>query len=365
MQPLNLIMQLCVQKLLSFLQVEISVNNPASCLNLMKPNLRYINVGAVLLFSFVILFLVISFGCRTEDVGMRMSGIVLDEGMRPVKGLGIVCLPAIIKEGMLEPGFWIYDYPSNLKSVTDRNGFFKFSNLPHGPIKFALTLWLDKKTQTRQYQLISIKIGTLRYHPYGIYPKYFAFEIKPDPHFENIEVIVRPLTQSRHKAPSKRKKDEVKQNVPQPPPELLKPEPQWVINPANGHAYKRIRCISRDEAQAIAAAEGAYLVAINDETEQKWLEGAFGTHLYWIGLSDAAEEGNWKWSDGSPLTYTNWGPEDRFTNTFSAEKTDYAVMSFVNGEWHPVGIEDLFWRAIGQAILEKESLITSTTAEDR
>ncbi|RKU18390.1 hypothetical protein C6501_02890 [Candidatus Poribacteria bacterium] len=447
MQPSNLITQLISQRSVTFLQGLITVRTPERFPSFTKRNSQNINIGGAILLCFAILFFIAFYGCTTEEVGVKMSGIVLDEGGMPVKGLAIVCQPARTKEGELEHGFWIQDYPSHLKSVTDKNGRFKFSNLPYGPIKFALTSWLDKKTQIRQYQLISIKIGTLRYHPYGIHPKYFAFEIKPDPHFENIEVAVRPHTQirarvvlksgkplvntrvlvARHRRESTGKKqnegtweietdskgyfmfslhdyrvpayytltvryqdaraeseefkvnrselcdivlklnmdkvpkmskidrtDEEQQNIPQPPSELMTPDPNWVINPANGHAYKRIRCISRDEAQAIAASEDAYLVAINDEAEQKWLEGVFGTHLYWIGLSDTKEESNWKWSDGQPLTYTNWGPANRFHNSVSAEEKDYAVMSFVEGEWHPVGIGDLFWRATGQAILEKE-----------
>ena len=459
MQPSNLITQLICQRSATFLQGLITVGTLERFPSSTKRNSQNLNVDSVIFLCFGILFFIVFSGCATEDVGVSISGIVFDEGRKPVKGLAIVCQPAIIKDGELESGFWIRDYHPHLKSVTNKNGRFKFSNLPPGPIKFALTPWLDKKSQIRQYQLISIKIGTLRYHPYGIHPKYFAFELKPDPHFENIEVTVRPHTQirarvvlkngktlantrvlvARHRRESASKKqndgtwevetdskgyfmfslhdhrvpayytlsvryqearaesaefkvnrselrdnivlrlnmdkvpkmskidstDEVQQNVPQPPPELMSPEPKWLINPANGHAYKRIECISRDEAQAIAAAEDAYLVTINDEEEQKWLEGAFGTHLYWIGLSDAKEEGNWKWSDGQPLTYTNWVPKDRFHNSLSAEEKDYAVMSFVDGEWHPVGIGDIFWRTTGQAILEKGNLIAGTSTADK
>ena len=31
------------------------------------------------------------------------------------------------------------------------------------------------------------------------------------------------------------------------------------------------------------------------------------TGAYWIGLSDQVENGKWIWTDGSPLSYTNWG----------------------------------------------------------
>lgn len=129
----------------------------------------------------------------------------------------------------------------------------------------------------------------------------------------------------------------------------------WVVNPANGHAYKKIRCRSLDDARKRANAEGAYLVAINDEAEQKWLSGVFRNRLYWIGLSDAETEGEWIWQNGEPLTYINWGQKQRFPrSTLSEEEKDSVVMTFVDGTWHAVGPGDLFWRLARQAIIEKD-----------
>ena len=48
-------------------------------------------------------------------------------------------------------------------------------------------------------------------------------------------------------------------------------EGMWAINPDNRHAYKVIHCKTREEALAQATAQGAHLVAINDEAEQHWL----------------------------------------------------------------------------------------------
>ena len=128
----------------------------------------------------------------------------------------------------------------------------------------------------------------------------------------------------------------------------------WAVNPANGHAYRKIRCRSLEDAKDRAAAEGAYLVAINDEAEQKWLLGLFGNHLYWIGLSDAEKDGEWVWQNGEPLTYTNWGAKHSFPrSTLSPEDKDSAVMTFINGQWHAVGPGDLLWRTTKMAILEK------------
>lgn len=128
----------------------------------------------------------------------------------------------------------------------------------------------------------------------------------------------------------------------------------WIVNPSNGHAYKRIKCKSLEDAKKQARAAEAYLVAINDEAEQKWISGIFGNHLYWIGLSDSKTEGKWIWQNGESMIYTNWARKHRFPrSSLSPEQQDAAVMTFVNGIWHAVGPGDLFWRETKQAILEK------------
>ena len=48
-------------------------------------------------------------------------------------------------------------------------------------------------------------------------------------------------------------------------------------------------------------------MTINDAAEDEWLVATFGTQ-YWIGLNDIAVEGEWVWSSGEPVTYTNWFP---------------------------------------------------------
>ena len=87
----------------------------------------------------------------------------------------------------------------------------------------------------------------------------------------------------------------------------LEPAPMWIVNPANGHAYKRTHRQTLKEAIAQATTEDAYLVAINNESEETWLQHVFGNGKFWIGLSDAEEEGRWQWHSGEPVIYTNWG----------------------------------------------------------
>ena len=155
------------------------------------------------------------------------------------------------------------------------------------------------------------------------------------------------------------------------PPELihssikLSPE-QWIVNPANGHAYAKILCESFEAAKSQAKSESAYLVAISDEAEQKWLSSVFGYRLYWIGLHKHDTENKWIWDDGEPLTYTNWGTEDRFPIDILAEGEKQAVvMTFVEGEWHAIAPGDLFWDVTKMAILERENFNKGSPSEDR
>ena len=125
----------------------------------------------------------------------------------------------------------------------------------------------------------------------------------------------------------------------------------WVIRPENGHAYKRIERQRWESAQAQAAAEGAYLVAINDESEQNWLQTVFGNEPTWIGLNDIAKEGQWQWDNGEPLTYTNWHAQEPHDTGDGDE--DYVIMG-PSGEWEDVNPRSRRWLFIQTAIIEKE-----------
>jgi len=85
----------------------------------------------------------------------------------------------------------------------------------------------------------------------------------------------------------------------------------WILNPENGHVYKRIMCITRDEAQIQANKENAHLVSITSEKEQIWLESVFGTSKYWIGLTGHRDTDDWLWDTGEKVKYKNWKKDDR------------------------------------------------------
>ena len=127
----------------------------------------------------------------------------------------------------------------------------------------------------------------------------------------------------------------------------------WVMNPANGHAYKSVQCERWEDAQAQAINEEAHLVSINDAAEQEWLVKIFGTAPYWIGLTDVEKKGEWRWANGEPITYTNWDPNEPKDTDWGKE--DHVFMGLTSdGKWYDVGSETPEWQLTQMAIIEKD-----------
>jgi len=85
-----------------------------------------------------------------------------------------------------------------------------------------------------------------------------------------------------------------------------------IVSPVNGNVYYSLTSSNWLDAEAKAVEMGGHLATIRNAEEDSWICGEFGgvdTGLVglWIGLTDAAEEGNFVWISGEPVTYTNWG----------------------------------------------------------
>ena len=237
-----------------------------------------------------------------------------------------------------------------------------------GSIGFGGDLWTD----TEGYFVFYIdEKDDAAYYTFSVEYQNLSVEAEPirlDPgdRFDGLT-----LTFDSEPIPPKRPSQKTEINEPEPSPPV--PEPPlrpmsrdvWVVNPENGHAYKRIHCETRDDAIAQATKEKAHLVSISDEAEQAWLEAVFGRKFYWIGLSRVPATGQlakrakewWQWDNGDPITYANWLPNEFFSESLDASKRDYVVMTLPDGKWYPVSPDSVIWDMTEMAILEKTNVL--------
>ena len=97
------------------------------------------------------------------------------------------------------------------------------------------------------------------------------------------------------------------------------------------HYYCSIATASWSNAQLNAENIGGNLATINDASENAFLASKIPSNgRAWIGLSDAAIEGEMVWSSGEPLSYTNWYPGQ--PNDYNYQQ-DYVEL-LGNGQWN-------------------------------
>ena len=118
------------------------------------------------------------------------SGRVVDETGNPIAGLALAIQPREIDDNT---GLWTY--AAAMQVETDNAGYFSITNIHLGEFRFTLTPeYRNGLFPETEYQLLSIKIGDLTYHPNDLIPLFFTlntFSITPGVQIENVEVTVR------------------------------------------------------------------------------------------------------------------------------------------------------------------------------
>lgn len=76
------------------------------------------------------------------------------------------------------------------------------------------------------------------------------------------------------------------------------------------------------------------LVKVEDEAKNLAVHAAVKPLNAWLGLSDAKSEGNWEWTDGSPLgAYRPWSYEEPQTGTYAGDAQDCVLLSEAYKTW--------------------------------
>jgi hypothetical protein len=106
---------------------------------------------------------------------------------------------------------------------------------------------------------------------------------------------------------------------------------EWkVADGGNGHFYGITQeTMSWQEGENLAVLHGGHLASVSSAAENEFIFSTSGLSV-WIGLNDLASEGNFVWTSGEAVTYTNWraGEPNGGTNE------NVTIIRHEEGQWN-------------------------------
>jgi hypothetical protein len=117
----------------------------------------------------------------------------------------------------------------------------------------------------------------------------------------------------------------------------------------NGHKYMAYRNeLTWLEANRACKEMGGHLVIIETAEEQNELMkmlrlNGLAKASFWIGATDEAREGTWKWVDGSDATFTNWAPRQPDNGGKKRNQHYVELIAGNDGRWNDLTREETRW----------------------
>ncbi|XP_045161208.2 uncharacterized protein LOC123526220 [Mercenaria mercenaria] len=98
--------------------------------------------------------------------------------------------------------------------------------------------------------------------------------------------------------------------------------------------------VAWQHAEDICQTRGGHLAYISNKQEQAFLQGFLNryspSHAVWIGLSDHNSEGQFKWTSGAPVQFTNWITGHLSNYVSSSQEDCVAFIPYKSGQWDDI-----------------------------
>ncbi|CAG0882815.1 unnamed protein product, partial [Cyprideis torosa] len=126
--------------------------------------------------------------------------------------------------------------------------------------------------------------------------------------------------------------------------------PEWKFNLANGHCYGYQNDTKKTwgdaEDACVAFGNGTHLISIGDQEELNFLIN-ITTKEVWIGATENGHWGTWIFTDGTPMTFTNWGNNQPDSDNKTGRKDEGRV-----DHCNKVQLSLLWWLAHAHVLKE-------------